>query len=568
MKLLIALLTISAQLLYVHSNPCRWLDEGCVIKCLQDGGGSSSLISGYVQTIYDEGPDCHSTGVKLILPRDVTSYTVRANWLSTLNINLTDLEIDAEFISNFESNVFTSAVFATVKKLTFTNFRLITSEDVDIKKTIFTGFHALEELMVTNSIVKIWNNGWLDHVNGTIKSLVVTGVGQESPPMQIENLTGGSSSRTLSNVEYVKIQYNLTNKVNHLSFTSIPNVIELDLSDCSITTIKESTFEKIGSKLQLLNLERNNLKTLPAGIFSSLYLSSSAAYFSLDINSDDLQILMSGNSWECTCSLEHFKDLLNVNTNFVGEIVCSTPDEIENYPIKETEFCPLPVTTTTTTTTESATIPVDNSNGNDMECSPLSDAQSKTKITIQPRLQQIRLTRTSDGVSVKLQKYSTDLILIWSAQNFADGYDYSSLSDCFTNLSNPILIGDLAKDTSYTFCLMNISQKTVSPLDCVSYYSRGEEEQLPAVWLYANDKPLTIFLIVIVCIANIFIGLVIGATYLKCNGYESFSFRMTFQCWKVRKGSKRLTVSTADDRAPPLPPHPLRDIKGEEVYYY
>lgn len=394
--------------------------------------------------------------------------------------------------------------------------------------------------MITNSIVKI-EGRLLDYVNATIKSLTLTGEGQE-PPMLIENLTGGSSSATLVNVDYVKVQYNLTNNVNTLSFTRIPNVRELDLSGCSINAIQAFSFEKIGSKLQLLNLERNNLKTLPSDIFTGLYLSSSAGYLSVDENAVELQIRLSDNPWDCDCSLEHLQDLLKENTNFVGEILCATPDEIVNYPIRESEFCPIPVTTTstTTTTTESTTVPDDTVDSYEKECSRIDDNKTKTKISIQPKMQQIQLTTTSEGVSITLQKYTTDVILIWfrSTENVTNNYETSNISHCFTNLSHPIRIADLRKDTSYTFCLMNISQQTVSPFDCISYHNHGEMEKPAAVWLYANEKPLSIFLIVVVCVANIFIGVIFGATFLKFNGYDSFSFRRAFWCSNGRSDSK------------------------------
>lgn len=59
MKIPSALLLIAAvlnsQILNVHSNSCRWLNDGvdCVIQCLE-GQGNSYTISGYVQSVYDE----------------------------------------------------------------------------------------------------------------------------------------------------------------------------------------------------------------------------------------------------------------------------------------------------------------------------------------------------------------------------------------------------------------------------------------------------------------------------------------------------------------------------------
>lgn len=438
----------------------------------------------------------------------------------------------------FESNVLASPVFNKVKKLHFKNFRLLESYDFDIRKTVLSGFHSLEDLLITNSAVKIWDNGWLDRINGTIKSLLLSGMGEESS-LLVDKLTGGSAL-ILSNVEYVKIQYNLTNTINERSFTAIPNVKELDLSDCNISVIDELSFKNLGPKLQILNLERNRLKTLPADIFSSLSLSSGAVTLQSDedVVVTNLIIRLNHNLWHCDCFMDHLKDLLIANTNFDDDdILCTTPEEIINYPIRETEFCPLPITTTksptTETTTTEATDPIDN----EKECSSYHEVQSKIKVSIQPPMQPILLNSTSEGVSVILDKHSSDLLLIWfKSEKFTSDtlvyYQNANASDCFVNLSNLIFINDLETETSYTFCLMNISQQTVSPLDCISYYNHGEEETLKAVWLYASNKPLTISVIVIVCIGNICIGVIIGAIVLKFSKYRAFSFQLAFQCWK------------------------------------
>ncbi len=470
--------------------------------------------------------------MKLILPKDVTGSKLRPNWLPA-DIHLRELEIDATVVSAFEDNVFTSAVFGKVKKFYLKNMQPLSWED-EIRKTIFTGLNSLEDLSITNSALKIFDNGWLDMINGTLTSLVLTGNGDESP-LFIEKLTGGTA-RILTNVDYVKIQYNLTKLVTHISFTAIPNVRELDLSDCSITVIGELSFAKIGSKLEILNLERNRLTILPPDIFSSFNFNSVASSPTDIALQSDLVIRLSENLWECNCSMTHLKDLLIANLNFDGEILCSSPEKIIDYPIREATFCPDPITTTSTT--EITTVPIDNGNDNEKECpSYTNGGNQKIRISVQPKMQriQLKLNGTSDGVLVMLEKYLEDLVLVWfKSEKFTNDYEYqhnSNASDCFANLSAPIRINDLEADTSYTFCLLNISQLTVSPFDCISYYNHGNEEKLIAVWLYESSKPLTISLIVIACIANIIIGVLIGSIFLKFNGYEAFSYRLACQCW-------------------------------------
>lgn len=450
--------------------------------------------------------------------------------------------MDASKISEFEANAFQSSVFATVKRLNLKNVRLnIGFYYKDITKDIFVGLEALEDLMITGSALKVSDNGWLDNINGTIRSLLLTGMGGE-PSFIIQKLTG-SNARMLSNVEYVKIKYNLLNSIDDHSFTAIPNVKELDLSNSNILFIAERSFENFGSKLRLLNLERNRLTKLPVGIFSSLDLSSSVT-LSPNLQSDEesdetsLTIWLGDNRWDCNCSveLEHLQELLKTNTNFAGEILCTTPDKMVDYPIRDTVLCPAFIATTATT--ESTTIPIEKDNDvYEKQCLPYNGVGSKTNISIEPEMQRILLNRTSEDVTVMLDKHSEDLILIWfkseKLSNDATGYyQNSNTSDCFANLSYTIHINDLEQDISYTFCLMNITQQSVSPLDCIPYYNQRTEETLQAAWLYDSIKPLTISLVVIASIANIMIGVIIGAIFMKFTKYETFSFRLAIQCWK------------------------------------
>lgn len=456
--------------------------------------------------------------------------------------------MDAFRITSFQANVFQSSVFATVKKLNMKNIRLFPPFDKEISKNIFEGLVALEDLTITTAQLIISDSGWLDKINGTIRSLLLTGMGGESS-LIIEKLTGGSA-RLLSNVEYVKIEYNLMNSIDDRSFTAIPNVRELDLSKCNILMLPELSFEKLGSKLRMLNLEKNRLTTLPVGIFSSLNLSSSVTLSSANLQSDDeldetsLTILLVDNLWNCDCSteLEHLQNLLKTNPNFAGEILCATPDVIVDYPIRDTVLCPFPITTDATT--ESATLPIDNGNYDEKECPFYNDAESKTKISIKPQMQRIRLNDTVEGLTVMLDKHSTDLILIWFkseklSNDALEYYQNSNTSDCVANLSYTIHIKDLEQNTGYTLCLMNITEQSVSPLDCISYHNQGNEETLIAVFLYASSKPLTISLILITCIANIIIGVIIGAIFMKFSMNDKFSCRLTFRNWKdPQRGAK------------------------------
>lgn len=254
------------------------------------------------------------------------------SWTTKIaNITIKDLDVDLDRISQINADGFDTEFFSKMKSLTLRNGNLD-----KLFSTTFAGL-SIEKLVLTNHrfcndcVISI-EQGVLEPVSETLKSFTLIEA-SEQIQIPIDRILG-SGSKTLPNIVYVKIQYKM-NVTNSLTFTAIPNVKELDLSSSHLAVIAdEFTFATL-TKLELLNLENNQLKTLPAGIFNGFYES---------IPYDDTKILsirLAENPWECCCNLEH---LIGNFSNFDGDVLC----DIRGCPIKDTIFCAQPQTTSTT----------------------------------------------------------------------------------------------------------------------------------------------------------------------------------------------------------------------------
>ncbi len=327
----------------------------------------------------------------------------------------------------------------------------------------------------------------------------------------------GYMSDTLVNLEYVDIKYNLTT-LNARSFAAITFVRVLDLSDCYISVIEVDTFDVLKQNLMILNLERNILVTLSEGLFLKLSLNSIIQNETLSVGSQtNLSIYLEDNPWHCGCKLLFFQELLNQYSNFPGEFLCSTPSEIVDYPIKDSVFCPYPVTTTTTTPTttiETTTINADN------ECYE-RECFDGNKICIQPQMQQINASVKDGIVSVTFKFVHESLAFLWfESDQFSNDfsmYQHNADINCIVRLSEEIVITNLNPGRVYTFCSMIVTHKTVSPFDCISLYVE-EVTESKRNWLSEATKPIVFGVAVTSFVLGILLSMVTTVVLIKYIG--------------------------------------------------
>ncbi len=355
--------------------------------------------------------------------------------------------------------------------------------------------------------------GALDALNKTLNRLTIIESGSRWSEIYIDGFTG---SEQLTALTYVKFNYNLANTITHQSFVGLRNILTLDLSECQIVTIGSGAFDPISDSIKELNLNKNKIVTLPEGLFYPM------------LPNAETVIRLDGNKWDCVCDLMPFKICLMENSNFVGTFTCDSPTGRKGSDVITTAFCenyeppltttvsttpttPTTTTLTTTTTTSTTTEPsIPEQEEFDQMC---YDGETESSKTVSIKMPKVKLTineiNEHGDVMVEVDKIDENSVLIWFSW-----YDretvYSASDDeitCLTGVTNSITIRNLKEDTPYTFCLMESNEKTVSPLDCVSY-TKLQDRGHP--WIFSGSKGLIIGMVVLACFVSGCIGVAAG----------------------------------------------------------
>lgn len=420
-----------------------------------------------------------------------------------------------------------------------------------LPKWTFEGLYSLEELIIRNATIHNCSDGIFDFVKNTLRSFSLIEQ-NESYSISISSFIGQNSA-SLTNIEYVKIQYNL-DTIDHTSLAAISFVKVLDLSDCYIRSIGEHSFDNLGSNLQLLNLERNMLTSLPTDLFSQLHLNSA-----IHAGNVNLKIRLIDNLWHCDYLLAYVKHLLVNYTNFDDDMLCVSPEEQNGTQIKNAELCTICTTSeptdttpqTTCTTTETTTAFTDTittpepeattttcTNDDDNELPTKECHGSHNKVSILSQTHDMLLSLRSAEIYVKLETYRSDMVLMWFGTELITDdmlmYQQGEIIDCVANLSSEIAVNmnNLQEGVTYTLCLLGSADTTVSPLNCLSYHHQEMQREYNSIWVYKSSKSLIISLIFASLIATVVAGFIIGAFSMKhalSHGTKiSFDFELLF----------------------------------------
>lgn len=394
----------------------------------------------------------------------------------------------------------------------------------------FNGLSSLKELIFLDAQVAVgrWitiniSFNLLGFASNTLNSLTLTERVRNDEyrkHFSIERMLGRNAV-TLTNLEYVNVKYNLT-AINSFSFLAIPYIRVLNLSDCHISTIAADTFDVLNRTLLILNLERNELVTLADGTFMNLNLSPTASAV--------LSIHLDENPWHCGCKLVFAQGLLNNYTNFHGNFLCKTPPEIENYPIRESTFCPYPEITSSTTqipSTETTATTDWHNDFRELQCTSVNEtiAESVYVVHIQAPMVQMKVEMVSD-VDLIVSVERDDLGLIWFGSVQVSGvvgksmeFQRSERIDCVSRIhSGQITVRPTEKLN--TFCLIKLPHTTVSPLDCMSYYHHGHDSiQFGKVWLAESSRMVAIGVICAALVSNVVVGIIAAVIFSKVTIY-------------------------------------------------
>lgn len=389
-----------------------------------------------------------------------------------------------------------------------------------MRNGIFNGLDELETMKIDYADVQIIQDGVLDSLK-ELKVFTFEESSLRNIEISINGLTGAEPLRKLENVTFT---YKLTESINRNSFTGLTNVKLLDLRYCQIEFIGENSFDSISESIEILDLSGNKLTTVPSDLFNAM------------LPKDDLKIHIYGNSWHCGCELQSLKlTIVQYEDNFYtsNSIECLTPAVCRSPNILIAtcfEVCEIPSSTPrpTTTTTTTTTSPPNQNDYVNKQCYKQNESKSVDSVTVSIKRPRgaMMITENEYGkvnLKIDIENAQDNLLVIWfdELQNSADISD-DDINCMSANGITPTSILDLKDNVLYSFCLMDTTSSTVSPLDCVPYMKRQYE--IDSVWLYGSSKPLTISLIAIGSALNVLLGIAIGFWIFK---YNPFSTRVS-----------------------------------------
>ncbi|KAJ8981989.1 hypothetical protein NQ317_013641 [Molorchus minor] len=352
-------------------------------------------------------------------------------------------------------------------------------------------------------------------------------------------------------------QFNTFNSLLNATFTDAPQLVALYLSDNNIKSAEVNAFKGIQSSLQLLSLKNNKLATLPDGIFTDF------------VHGGEIDI--SGNQWNCNCSLLWLKYFYinNFESYFRNG---SIPFNCTAGSYNEVIFCPNDTLTTksyisTDSTNITTPAPSISSTANpfdyvNLECQDL---------TLQPNSLEGMDRFFSHSVKVRNGTVTYNFYQISESPNFeikvlnSIGSDYmiwinsknSSDYGCVHNVKESVVLDNLNYGMSYTICLLKESADSVTPFDCTSLNVPLEWKNLP--WIRNKDMP-------------IIIGAIIGTSLAIIVMTSLVMFYTIRQNPKLIKGNKRVVIvrnKSADalvmpnyERQPYIPPSVYTNSDG------
>lgn len=337
-------------------------------------------------------------------------------------------------------NAFLSNQFRVLTSLSLKVETMVTGANtIHFNRDSFNGLASLMKLTIQGEKIQI-TSGILFGVSSTLREFSL------SFPDDSIDLKLLMEDVHMPAVIAIYIRTNLKDsRIDSDLFIGVPNLLNLDLSDCKIDRIYANAFEPIADSLEMLNLEKNNLKSVPAGMFDGLRV---------------LVVLkVNNNPWNCSTELCEFQRYLIKYMEFATGVECQTP--VSGVPVVLNKYvCP----------------PED-------QVQALQCLHTKDNLTIYMTARKTSM-KILNGVNqdVTLKFYAIphiNMSLLWFSNKYVNS---ARIIDLQVNVES------LNLSTPYIFCLIDITLATVSPFNCLSHYLDASKNISPLPWLTSDDK--------------------------------------------------------------------------------
>lgn len=321
------------------------------------------------------------------------------------------------------------------------------------------------------------------------------------------NLDGALGTDILPKLLRASLNNNdFNNTITAKTFAGLTAIQRLHLENSQITVIGEYAFDPIASTLEVLNLSRNRLKTLPPNLFIGILSAHEDPY---------VQIYLENNPWDCNCDLVWLKmDMMTYLHVFCDYPCCTTPIFISNLLIQVADFCSNENSSTsklspgwTTSTTLLETTTKSSTNPFRIKCkrNTINNYHVYSFTAIQKPVGKIAILKLSEeAITIFVRNFPRDSVVFIYESN---AIDLPLLCNKIRNIESMALQFKFTSNKSYMGCVMQTHSKEVSPLNCISFHTFSREYSLPEMWLPKNDRITIIIVLIGTYVVSVTIGL-------------------------------------------------------------
>lgn len=238
-------------------------------------------------------------------PKGINTHSMLTkNWYTS------ETSVQALNLDNVKLFLIQADAFNTIHFRKMTNL-MIRSRIEFLHEGTFNGLNNLKVLSLVNTKIKIFVKNILAPLRSLEWFVMDCGIDEKHPlEIHVDNLFGAGNFSKINQLSIFNC--NLRTTIDRSTFIGITNISILLLELNRIEVIGDRSFDTVFPTLNQLSLAMNDLKTLPADIFS---MSKRKTIIEIDEN-----------PWHCDCKLENLRlFLLRSEHIFLPSIVCNSP---------------------------------------------------------------------------------------------------------------------------------------------------------------------------------------------------------------------------------------------------
>lgn len=344
--------------------------------------------------------------------------------------------------------------------------------------------------------------------------------------LRIDGLLGSVDMFSMKNVQFEGNA--LIDTISKRTFVGLRVVTQLNLPRNRIKLIGAKAFDPIANTLEYLNLQHNDLKTLPPQLFQYITVKS--------VPYDLRRIYLNDNLWLCDSGLlELQRKIKKYPRLFQRSILCKFPIGLRNQELEYVQLSPngnISFTNDTNTKDDEyettsisiienvAILPV--SNKFYFTCQlfhsmriPVNVSLQKTNIHF--HFHQMNSTHYEIYVNDLPQNHTligfeNDAPLDNNSNKNLINIEYQRDMRCMTDKNNIIehmrMRLNVKPKSVYRFCIMNNRLNAIKPLDCMSFNTYNTQYAKNS-WIHVKYRPIIITFVIAAAMATIFIGICI-----------------------------------------------------------